>query len=203
MEEKRIISLVKKEQVENVILKIVLIIICLMTLLLNIDEYREIFLENTSVSDNKSMEKALIKDSKYITIDVSKVNATRFSLENKGSEKAKVYELDYGEKKLLLVLHKNTAITGKIKGELLGYDSNIKTIKDKLITENNSNYYDRYFSNMDYKVENNLIKKKFYTTTIIITFLIITMIMNIIKFINPKKTRLYKKIYKKMYKIKK
>lgn len=203
MEEKKIISLVKKEKIENIILKLVLIIICLMTLVLNLNEYKQIFLEKIYVHNNVTIENAIDTDSKFISIDVSKAKETRFSLEHNNKEEAKVYELNYGEKSLLLVLNKNTALTGNVQGELLGYDTNLNKIKDKLMTENNSKYYDRYFSDMDYNAENNLTKKKFYITVAIISILLISIIIDFIKFFNPKKTKLYKKIYKKMYKIKK
>lgn len=200
MEEKKIISLVKKEQVEDVILKLVLIVVALMTLILNISDYREIFTGTLLINNNTSLQNALNEDAKYVTIDITKAKETRFSLEENNSEKAKLYELTYGEKNILLVLNKNTAITGKVDGELLSFDTNIKTISEKLIQDDKSKkYYDRYFSNMDFIAEKNLTKKKFYITTIIVSILLISIMIDFVQFFHPKNTRRYKRIYKKMY----
>ena len=201
MEEKKIISLVKKEQVEDVILKLVLIIVALMTLILNLNDYREIFTGTLIVNNNVSLDNAINNDSKYITLDISNAKETRFSLEEDTKEKAKVYELNYGEKSILLVLHKNTAITGKVDGELLSFDTNIKSISEKLVENNKDNkYYDRYFSNMDFNSEKSLTKKKFYITISIITLLLVSICIDFVQFFHPKNTRRYKRIYKRMFK---
>ncbi len=203
MEEAKIVSLVKKEKVENVILKLVLIVICLTTLVLNLNEYRQIFLDNTLVNSEVKLDNAINTDTKYIKLNVDNAKETRFALENNGKEEAKIYEIKYDTKSFLLVLNENTILTGNINGELLADNTNIKTIKEKLSSEEDNKYYDRYFSNMDYSKERETIKIKFYITCLIVVILIVSIVFDFIKFFHPKKTRTYKRIYKKMFKVKK
>lgn len=194
--------LVKKSKAENIILKLILIIICVVTLIINSTDYKRIFLDNSPVTNYEELKPFIDDNEKFITLDLSNAKETRFSFQNNNKEDAaKIYDINYGQNNLLVVVKPNTALTNKVKGELLTDNENIKVIKQKLKEDNNSKNYDiKYFSNMDYTEEEKLIKTKFYVTTILIILLFLGIIVDFIKFMNPSKTRLYKKYMKKLNK---
>ena len=195
-------NLVKKSKAENIILKLILIIICVVTLIINSTDYKRIFLDNSPVTNYEELKPFIDDNKKFITLDLSNAKETRFSFQNNNKEDAaKIYDINYGQNNLLVVVKPNTALTNKVKGELLTDNENIKVIKQKLKEDNNSKNYDiKYFSNMDYTEEEKLIKTKFYVTTILIILLFLGIIVDFIKFMNPSKTRLYKKYMKKLNK---
>ncbi len=195
-------NLVKKSKAENIILKLILIIICVVTLIINSTDYKRIFLDNSPVTNYEELKPFIDDNEKFITLDLSNAKETRFSFQNNNKEDAaKIYDINYGQNNLLVVVKPNTALTNKVKGELLTDNENIKVIKQKLKEDDNSKNYDiKYFSNMDYTEEEKLIKTKFYVTTILIILLFLGIIVDFIKFMNPSKTRLYKKYMKKLNK---
>ena len=195
-------NLVKKSKAENIILKLILIIICVVTLIINSTDYKRIFLDNSPVTNYDELKPFIDDNEKFITLDLSKAKETRFSFQNNDKkDAAKIYDINYGQNNLLVVVKPNTALTNKVKGELLTDNENIKVIKQKLKEDDNSKNYDiKYFSNMDYTEEEKLIKTKFYVTTILIILLFFGIIIDFVKFINPSKTRLYKKYMKKLNK---
>ena len=195
-------NLVKKSKAENIILKLILIIICVVTLIINSTDYKRIFLDNSPVTNYEELKPFIDDNEKFITLDLSNAKETRFSFQNNNKEDAaKIYDINYGQNNLLVVVKPNTALTNKVKGELLTDNENIKVIKQKLKEDDNSKNYDiKYFSNMDYTEEEKLIKTKFYVTTILIILLFLGIIVDFIKFMNPSKTRLYKKYMKKLKK---
>ena len=195
-------NLVKKSKAENIILKLILIIICVVTLIINSTDYKRIFLDNSPVTNYEELKPFIDDNEKFITLDLSNAKETRFSFQNNNKEDAaKIYDINYGQNNLLVVVKTNTALTNKVKGELLTDNENIKVIKQKLKEDDNSKNYDiKYFSNMDYTEEEKLIKTKFYVTTILIILLFLGIIVDFIKFMNPSKTRLYKKYMKKLNK---
>ena len=195
-------NLVKKSKAENIILKLILIIICVVTLIINSTDYKRIFLDNSPVTNYEELKPFIDDNEKFITLDLSNAKETRFSFQNNNKEDAaKIYDINYGQNNLLVVVKPNIALTNKVKGELLTDNENIKVIKQKLKEDDNSKNYDiKYFSNMDYTEEEKLIKTKFYVTTILIILLFLGIIVDFIKFMNPSKTRLYKKYMKKLNK---
>lgn len=195
-------NLVKKSKAENIILKLILIIICVVTLIINSTDYKRIFLDNSPVTNYEELKPFIDDNEKFITLDLSNAKETRFSFQDNNKEDAaKIYDINYGQNNLLVVVKPNTALTNKVKGELLTDNENIKVIKQKLKEDDNSKNYDiKYFSNMDYTEEEKLIKTKFYVTTILIILLFLGIIVDFIKFMNPSKTRLYKKYMKKLNK---
>lgn len=195
-------NLVKKSKAENIILKLILIIICVVTLIINSTDYKRIFLDNSPITNYEELKPFIDDNEKFITLDLSNAKETRFSFQNNNKEDAaKIYDINYGQNNLLVVVKPNTALTNKVKGELLTDNENIKVIKQKLKEDDNSKNYDiKYFSNMDYTEEEKLIKTKFYVTTILIILLFLGIIVDFIKFMNPSKTRLYKKYMKKLNK---
>lgn len=195
-------NLVKKSKAENIILKLILIIICVVTLIINSTDYKRIFLDNSPVTNYEELKPFIDDNEKFITLDLSNAKETRFSFQNNNKEDAaKIYDINYGQNNLLVVVKPNTALTNKVKGELLTDNENIKVIKQKLKEDDNSKNYDiKYFSNMDYTEEEKIIKTKFYVTTILIILLFLGIIVDFIKFMNPSKTRLYKKYMKKLNK---
>lgn len=194
-------GLVKEEKLENLILKIFLIIMCIVTVIMNSEEYKEVFLERDAIDSYSKMDSAIKNNEKYIVLNARKADETRFSLENKkSSTEAKIYEINYNEKSLIVMLKNNTALTNRIKGELLKNDSNIESIKEKLTEENNLEYFDYYFSDLDYLDEETLVKKKFYISISIITLLFLSMLHDVYKFFNPRKTFLYRSYVKRLSK---
>ena len=148
-------NLVKKSKAENIILKLILIIICVVTLIINSTDYKRIFLDNSPVTNYEELKPFIDDNEKFITLDLSNAKETRFSFQNNNKEDAaKVYDINYGQNNLLVVVKPNTALTNKVKGELLTDNENIKVIKQKLKEDDNSKNYDiKYFSNMDYTEE--------------------------------------------------
>lgn len=200
--ENEIISLVKKSKAENIVLKLILIIICIVTMIFNSDEYKQIFLSNNSISSYNELKDSIDNKDKFVILDLTKAEETRFSFQNsKKEDAAKIYEVNYGNYNLLVVLKPNTALTKEVKGEILSENTNIKTIKEKLISDNkDKKYIYEYFSDMDYSDEEIVIKRKFYSSTILILLLIFGIILDLIKLNKPKKTRMYKKYLKKLNK---
>ena len=202
MNEEKIIKIVRKEIIESIILKIILIITCLVTIMLNFKEYRQVFNNDFVIKNYSNLNSAITNKYKYVSLNVTNAKPTRFSFQNNNKiEKAIVYEIDYGDYSLILVLDKNTALTGNVDGEIIKENNNIRTIKSKLKEDNNKKYIKSYFSNMDYKKEKEVSKQKFYVTTIIILCLIFLLLIDIIKLFNPTKLHSYKKYIKKLYKV--
>lgn len=204
MSEAKIVEIVKKQKIENMILKFVLIITCLITILLNLREYRTVIFGIDPITSYSELNDAITNKYKFVNINLEKAKETRFSLQTEdGEEKSKVYEINYGDYNLLLVLTKNTVLTGNLRGEILKENDNVKTIKKKLIedSDNKKKYIKSYFSNMDYLDEESLTKNKFYITIVLILVILFSMILDLIKFLNPKKTRAFKRYIKKMKKI--
>lgn len=194
-------ELVKEEKLENLILKLFLIVMCLVTIIVNSEEYKEVFLERESINTYAKMNRAIKNKEKYIVINARKADETRFSLENKkNSVEAKIYEINYGEKSIIVMLKNNTALTNRIKGELLKNDSNINSIKDVLTEENKTEYFDYYFSDLDYLDESLIVKKKFYISVSIIALLFLSMLHDAYKYFNPRKTFLYRSYVKRLSK---
>lgn len=201
MNQKRIIEIVKKEKIGNIILKLILLVTCLVTFMLNLKEYRQVFTNNVVINNYSNLNSAITNKYKYVTINLSNAEETRFAFQNENQENAaKVYEINYGDYNLLLVLNKNTAITNVVKGELLKENTDIKTIKEKLVEDSNNQkqYINSYFSNMDYSDEEKVTKTKFLITTVIILTLVFLIFIDFLKFLNPKKTHSYRKYIRKL-----
>lgn len=196
-------AIIKKEKAENIVLKLFLIIICIVTMLFNFKEYREIFLDNKVINTYSELSTAMDNDTKFATINLSTATETRFSLQNdKKEDAAKIYEVTYGDYNLIVVLKPNTALTNKIRGEFVSNNDNVKSIKEKLIedTGNSKKYVTKYFSDMDFSSEELVIKRKFYASTILVLLLFLGIIFDLYKFFNPTKTFMYKKMIKKLEK---
>ena len=112
-------NLVKKSKAENIILKLILIIICVVTLIINSTDYKRIFLDNSPVTNYEELKPFIDDNEKFITLDLSNAKETRFSFQNNNKEDAaKIYDINYGQNNLLVVVKPNTALTNKVKGEL-------------------------------------------------------------------------------------
>ena len=196
-------KLVKQENKENIILKIMLIIVCVITIIINYNDYSGVFSSKSLINDKTSMEKSIINTKNYVYVNLKDAKETRFTLEN-NKRIINIYEMEYDNKNMLVMLDKNTALTKKIEGILQNKkDSNLEAIKEKLKKENKDSFYDYYFTNVDYSKKEMIVKLKLYVTVGFIAVLLFGIIIDIIRILNPKKTFLFRKYHRIITKKKK
>lgn len=194
------IEIIKRKKTESLMLNIIVIIVVLATIILNSDNYKQIFIEENLITSEETLNSAIKEDKRFIALDLTDAQLTRFSIKNNTSNEilANTYKVSYNDKTLIVFLSENTALTDKIKGEFITTANEKLEIQNALKQElKNENVMDICFSNVDYMIEEKIIKFKFIFSISIITLLVIFSIFDIYYFIKPKKTRKYKKYIKK------
>lgn len=194
------IDIIKRKKMECLILNILIIVVTMSTIVLNSDNYKQIFTEENLITNEKNLDKILSEDKRFVTVDLNDAKLTRLSIKNNSSNKIEVntYKITFDSKTLIIFLSGNTAITNKVKGELIKPVNEQLEIYDQLKKEyKDENIINVCFSNVDYKLEEKIIKLKFIISVSIIILCILFSFSDIFYFMNPKKTRKYKKYTKK------
>lgn len=194
------LEIIKRKKLESLILNIIVIIVVISTIILNSDNYKQIFMEENLIASEETLNSAIKEDKKFVTLDLTNAELTHFSIKNNKTNELEVntYKVSYNDKTLIVFLKENTAITNKIDGELITPVNEELEIQKSLKQElKDENIIDICFSNVDYMAEEKIIKFKFIFSIGIIILLVIFSILDIYYFIKPKKTKKYKRYIKK------
>jgi hypothetical protein len=199
---KNMLEVIKRSKMENMILKFIIIIILSITIILNSDTYKEMFQNENLISSKEELDTILKENKRFVTLDLTNAELTRFSLQNDETKQNEIntYKIEYDNEILLIFLSENTAITNKVRGELNTYTIEENEIKEKVLEENeDKTVMTLCFSNVNYKMQENIVKYKFLFSVGLLCILVISIFIDIYLFLNPSKTRKYKK-YKKSQK---
>lgn len=194
------IEIIKRKKMESLILNVIIIVVVISTIILNSDNYKQIFMEENLITSKETLNSAIKEEKRFATIDLANAQLTRFSVKDNLENKilSNTYKVSYDDKVLVVFLKENTAITDKIKGELIKPTNEELEIQNQLKQElKNENIVDICFSNVNYKIQEKIIKFKFIFSVSVIALLTLFSIFDIFYFIKPKKTRKYKKYIKK------
>lgn len=194
------IEIIKRKKIESLILNIIIIVVVISTIILKSDSYKQIFTEENLIIDKETLNNTIKEDKRFVTLDLTNAELTRFSIKDDLSNKVLVntYKISYDNQAIIVFLKENTAITNKIKGELITPINEELEIYNQLKQEQkNINFFDICFSNVYYRTEETIIKFKLLFSISIIILSVVFSILDIFYYINPKKTRKYKKYIKK------
>lgn len=185
-----IINIVKRKKIVNLIFSIIVIIICLFDFFSNMNNYYMIldgrYKKINSISD-------ITDDNKYYFIDMQTANKSNYNL--KGDDIiANIFFLKIEDKNILVILKENTILTDKTQVEIMN-DDVILQLKDKFEKSN----YEYILTNVDFNDDIKMDSYKLYFLLSIILISIISIIINLIGALNPKSTRMYKKLQKQEY----
>ena len=193
------IDVIRKNKMQSLMLNIIIIFVVFVTIIINLDDYKQILEENNVITNKESLDNVVKENKKFVTLDLTNAKLTRFSIKNNSSNKVEVntYKVSYGNDTLIIFLRENTAITDKVKGKLISPSNEELEIKDKLKEElPDENIIDTCFSNVDYLIEELIIKLKLIVSIIFIILLFILSLFDIFYFIKPRKTRRYRNYIK-------
>lgn len=194
------VEIIKRKKMESLILNVIVIIVVIVTIILNSDNYKQIFMEENLITNENTLNSVIKLDKRFVTLDLTDAQLTRFSIKDNSKDKILVntYKVSYENKTLIIFLKENTAITNKVRGEFITpVNENLEILNELKKELKNENIIDICFSNVDYMMEEKIIKFKFIFSIIVISLLITFSILDIFYLIKPKKTRKYKKYTKK------
>lgn len=192
-------ELVKRNKKENLVLNLIIIIVCILSLMLNINNYFRVissdYFEIKSIND---LSNAMKNKERFISVDLRSAKLEMYSLKetNKKENFSDIYTLNIDGNNILILLKPNTMITDEVPLEILNDSKDTYQIKNKL---KDNNYNNKVLSNINYNFNRNLEIIKFYITVILLILSIINIIINIYGMLNPNKTYMYKKYNKKLY----
>ncbi len=192
-------ELVKRNKKENLVLSLIMFVICILCLILNINNYFRVITNNFVVVNSiDDLYTAIKNKERFITVDLKDATLEMYSLKktNENNNIINLYTLTIDNKNVLVLISPNTMITDKVSLEILNDTKYIRQIKDKL---ENNNYESKVLSTIDYNFNRNIEIVKFYVTIFILTISIINIIFSIYGICNIKKTYAYKKYNKKLY----
>lgn len=192
---KKSIEIIKRGKLENIILKLIIIVFCIFTIILNSNAYNSIFKGGTIINTYKDLETAIMKNNKFITLDLTNAKLMKYSIiSDDKSENINIYSLYLDDRQLLISLKDNTALTNKVTGELLKYNIDMSDVKKQLEESSDDKFIeDRYFSNINYTSNEKVIKIEFYSIAVLLFIIIVTLTFDVILYFNPKKTYKYRK----------
>lgn len=179
------IEIIKYRKLENIILKIIIIVFCFLTIIINLNEYKSLFKNNTNI------ENSINENYRFVTLDLTPSKLISYSIIDNNENKVNFYTLELNDKILLIALKENTVITNKVEGELKDYDKYVNVIKNKY-NENGKLIEEKYFSNVSYNTNKKIVEIKFYFTIILLIIIILTLPFDIFIYINPKKSKKFK-----------
>lgn len=190
-------EIIKKNKLDSIALDIVIFIVMIMTIIISYNDFKELFIDDNVISDITSYNN--FKNNKYLSIDLSKAKVTRLSIENTSTKEKKIniYKLTFDNDTLLVFLNNDTELTNKVNGKLVNPSGTETEAKELLNKELTTNVLDKIFSNVNYQKEKNMIKLRVEMCFIITIISIFSFIFNIIGYLNPEKTRTYKKYEQK------
>ena len=191
------IKVIKKKK-ESLMLSIVMIILCIISLIFFSSDYLKVLNnEYVNVNNSKSLDDAIKNKERYAVMDLQNSNLEMYSLKDiKTNEQLNLYTLTYDNKKVMIFLRNNTALTSKVYLNIESLDGNKISI-EKLL--NNGEYYNKILTNENFTLNRNIDLIKMCVFVLLIILSIILIIFDIIYYKNPKKTIKYKKYMKKLY----
>lgn len=191
-------ELIIRRKKENIVLNVIIIIICLISLIFFGNDYEKVLYNDYFVINSKeSLEEAIKNKERYAVMDLQNSNLEMYSLKDiKTNEQLNLYTVTYDNKKVMIFLRNNTALTSKVYLNIEPLDGNKISI-EKLL--NNGEYYNKILTNENFTLNRNIDLIKIYVFVLLIILSIILIIFDIIYYKNPKKTIKYKKYMKKLY----
>ena len=189
-------ELVKRNKKENLVLSLIMFVICILCLILNINNYFRVITNNFVVVNSiDDLYTAIKNKERFITVDLKDATLEMYSLKktNENNNIINLYPLTIDNKNVLVLISPNTMITDKVSLEILNDTKYIRQIKDKL---ENNNYESKVLSTIDYNFNRNIEIVKFYVTIFILTISIINIIFSIYGICNIKKHMHIKNIIK-------
>lgn len=191
-------ELIIRRKKENIVLNVIIIIICLISLIFFGNDYEKVLYNDYFVINSKeSLEEAIKNKERYAVMDLQNSNLEMYSLKDiKINEQLNLYTLTYDNKKVMIFLRNNTALTSKVYLNIESLDGNKISI-EKLL--NNGEYYNKILTNENFTLNRNIDLIKMCVFVLLIILSIILIIFDIIYYKNPKKTIKYKKYMKKLY----
>ena len=170
-----------KKKIGDIIFKIVIIILLIVTLFIN-NDYDDI--KNRKVINNiDTYEK--YKSKTYVTFDLNSAEETRFMVESK--EKYKTYLVKYEDKSILIVLSPNTVLTSSVNLIKMKDNNYTEDVKDSYKKENpDTNFLLGYYTNNDLKTNESIVNYKLIATYVFILLLSIFLLIDIVIIIRNK-----------------
>ena len=164
-------NLINKKRVFNIIIDIFLIIICSINIFFNLDTYINVLTNDYLILNDISK----LDNNKFVYVDLKKAKQEIYSLKSENL-KIDLYTINLNNKDILILLKENTITTDKVALEVIKDESITNDLKDKL----KDNYYEKVLSNMDFNNDYKIELFKVYILFGIISFSIISIIINII-----------------------
>ena len=192
-------ELVKRNKKENLVLSLIIIIVCVLSLMLNFNNYfRTLSNEYYEVTNLENLNTAIKNKERFISVDLRDAKLEMYSLkeEKKTEHHADIYTLSLDEMNILVLIKPNTMITDKVPLEILNDDNDSYQIKNKL---KDNDYYAHVLSNVDYNFNRKFELIKFYITIGLLVVSLISIVVSFNGVLNPSKTYAYKKYNKKLY----
>ena len=191
-------ELIIRRKKENIVLNVIIIIICLISLIFFGKDFEKVLYNDYFVINSKeSLEEAIKNKERYVMMDLQNSNLEMYSLKDiKTNEQLNLYTVTYDNKKVMIFLRNNTALTSKVYLNIESLDGNKISI-EKLL--NNGEYYNKILTNENFTLNRNIDLIKMCVFVLLIILSIILIIFDIIYYKNPKKTNTYKKYMKKLY----
>lgn len=191
-------ELIIRRKKENIALNVIIIIICLISLIFFGNDFEKVLNNDYFIINSKeSLEEAIKDKERYVMMDLQNSNLEMYSLKGvKTKEQLNLYTVTYDDKKLMIFLRNNTALTSKVYLNIEALDGQKISI-EKLL--DNGEYYNKILSNENFTLNRNIDLIKMYVFVSLIILSIILIIFDIIYYKNPKKTIKYKKYMKKLY----
>lgn len=196
---KEYIEISRRGKMENIVLKFVIILFCLLTTILNSKLYMCIFKETNIINDRNSLLVLSNSNERFVTLDLTNAKLMKYQIISNEDDKINIYSLNIEGEDILVALTENTALTNKVTLRQLDFDSNMKDIKEKLEYNTNNKYFsNKYYSNINYMTDKKVISFKFYITIILLLLCGLTMPIDIYFYLKPEKTRCFKKLVREM-----
>ena len=196
---KEYIEISRRGKMENIVLKFVIILICLLTTMLNSKLYMSIFKGTNIINDRNSLLVLSNSKERFVTLDLTNAKLMKYQIISNEDDKINIYSLNIEGEDILVALTENTALTNKVTLRQLDFDSNMKDIKEKLEYNTNNKYFsNKYYSNINYMTDKKVISFKFYITIILLLLCGLTMPIDIYFYLKPEKTRCFKKLVREM-----
>lgn len=196
---KEYIEISRRGKMENIVLKFVIILFCLLTTILNSKLYMSIFKGTNIINDRNSLLVLSNSKERFVTLDLTNAKLMKYQIISNEDDKINIYSLNIEGEDILVALTENTALTNKVTLRQLDFDSNMKDIKEKLEYNTNNKYFsNKYYSNINYMTDKKVISFKFYITIILLLLCGLTMPVDIYFYLKPEKTRCFKKLVREM-----
>lgn len=169
-----------KKGLMSVIFYLLIIIIIFLSIYINKD-YSYIY-DKKIINNYSDLKK--YKDYKFVTLNMSDVNETRYSLDDNG-KRTIIYTKDLDKKSILIELDKTAVITKKTDLMYMKDHKNTTALKNDLSKEKNK-FIDGYYTNINLKKNTDILLVKFYISIFLGLLSLMFMIINSVSVIFSK-----------------